>query len=119
MTDYAKRITATVSLQNIEENYTRIGQMIGPDCEQLCIVKADAYGHGAVPVANRLQGAGARHFAVATVDEGLELRDGGITGEILVLGYTPPAGLAAAISGLSLCTAAVRITQSAPSTFSP
>ena len=96
MTDYSGRIRATVSLRAIEQNYRAIRELIGPGCEALCVVKADAYGHGAVPVAARLEAAGARRFAVATVDEALELREGGITGEILILGSTPPAGLDAA-----------------------
>lgn len=53
-------------------------------------VKANAYGHGAVPVARELNRMGIRSFCVATVAEGRELRCGGVRGEILVLGYTHP-----------------------------
>ena len=56
------------------------------------VVKADAYGHGAVPVAAALEEAGADGLCVATIDEAMELRDGGIGLPILVL-YPPPAGL--------------------------
>jgi len=59
-------------------------------CELLAIVKADAYGHGAVRVAERLQNEGVKAFAVATVGEGICLRENGLDGEILVLGCTHP-----------------------------
>jgi alanine racemase len=57
------------------------------------VVKADAYGHGAVPVAEALQAAGADGLCVATLDEALELRRAGIDGEILVLYPVPVAAL--------------------------
>lgn len=55
----------------------------------LAVVKADAYGHGAVPVAQAAKAAGAHGFCVAMLDEGLELRSAGIDQLILVLGLTP------------------------------
>jgi len=58
------------------------------------VVKADAYGHGAVPVARALEGAGADGFCVATMDEALELRAGGVEQPLLVL-YPAPAAWAA------------------------
>jgi alanine racemase len=54
------------------------------------VVKADAYGHGAVPVAKALETAGCSFFATATIDEAIELRNAEISGEILIFGYTPP-----------------------------
>ena len=79
------RAWAEVDLGAIEHNYRVIcAQAQAP---VLCVVKADAYGHGAVPVARRLQAAGARYFAVATVTEAVELRENGITTPILILGY--------------------------------
>lgn len=56
----------------------------------MAVVKANAYGHGAPAVASALSAAGVRHFAVATVGEAVALREAGIEGEILILGYTPP-----------------------------
>lgn len=53
-------------------------------------VKADAYGHGAVLIARALNHLGIAHFCVACADEGVELRQNGIKGEILILGYTHP-----------------------------
>jgi len=61
-----------------------------PDgCEMMAVVKTDAYGHGAAGIAKMLWDEGVRAFAVATVDEGVDLRKEGITGNILVLGYAP------------------------------
>ena len=103
MTNYAQRICATVSLENIEKNFRALRELVGPGCRVLCVVKADAYGHGAVPVAKRLCEAGAEAFAVATVDEALELRLAGIREEILILGRTPAAGLSVALQeGMTL-----------------
>ena len=59
------------------------------------VVKADAYGHGSVPVALALRAAGADGLCVAAVDEALELRRGGVEGDILVLYPVPPSRLAA------------------------
>lgn len=59
-------------------------------CRLMPAVKANAYGHGAVLVAKELNRLGVDAFCVACVQEGVELRQNGITGEILVLGYTPP-----------------------------
>lgn len=52
------------------------------------MIKADAYGHGAIPVARRLLAEGADRFAVAIVEEGIELRRGGISGQILILNHS-------------------------------
>ncbi len=59
----------------------------------LACVKANAYGHGAVPVAKELEQIGADYLSVAFLDEALELRKAGIKLPILVLGYTPPHGV--------------------------
>lgn len=62
---------------------------LAPGCRLMAVVKADAYGHGAVPVARCLQKAGVNAFAVACLAEGIRLRKAGIWGTILILGYTP------------------------------
>lgn len=64
---------------------------LAPGCRLMAVVKADAYGHGAVPVARCLQRNGIRAFAVACLTEGIQLRKAGIWGTILILGYTPAA----------------------------
>lgn len=89
MDQYLKRTWAEVDLDAIAHNYNMINKAAG-DAECMCIVKADAYGHGAVPVARQLFDCGARFFAVSNIEEALQLRDGGISGGILILGYTPP-----------------------------
>ena len=78
-----------VDLKAIENNYKIIRSMRGVK-EVIAVVKADAYGHGARAVSERLYKSGCRRFAVATAEEGIELRKCGIGGEIIVLGYTPP-----------------------------
>ena len=61
------------------------------------VVKAEAYGHGMVPVARALEAAGAATLCVATLDEAIALRTAGLTGEILVLYPIPPAGVIDAV----------------------
>lgn len=65
----------------------------GGAAKLLAVVKADAYGHGAVPAARALQAAGVRAFGVATLEEGLELRRAGLRGQVLVLGGVEPSYL--------------------------
>lgn len=89
MDQYLKRTWAEVDLDAIAHNYNMIKKAVG-NAECMCVVKADAYGHGAVPVARQLFNCGARYFAVSNIEEALQLRDGGISGDILILGYTPP-----------------------------
>ncbi|HBR56451.1 MAG TPA: alanine racemase, partial [Blastocatellia bacterium] len=61
-------------------------EFIGSRTRVMAVVKADAYGHGAAPCANRLQSEGVDWFGVAILEEGLELRNAGITKPILLLG---------------------------------
>jgi alanine racemase len=101
----ARRATkAVVDLDAIASNYQTLKSRAGGR-DVYAVVKADAYGHGALPVARRLGAAGALRFGVAIAEEGIALRRGGIAGEILILGAADPAdaaldrgyGLAAAI----------------------
>jgi len=85
-----KRCWAEISLDNIEHNYRAIRATLPAGCRFLGVVKADAYGHGAVPVARRLEAAGADYLAVACLEEAMELRDAGIKMPVLILGHTPP-----------------------------
>jgi len=94
---------AVVDLGALAANYAAIAARVGAEVSLLPAVKADAYGHGAGFVARRLRQAGARRFAVALVEEGIELRRSGIDDEILLLGYVPAAQLALAVRhGLTL-----------------
>lgn len=83
------RTWAEIDLDALEHNY-RLLRGLAPDSKFLGLVKADAYGHGAVPVARKLQELGADMLAVACLDEAVELRESGITLPILCLGQTPP-----------------------------
>lgn len=89
MNDLQKRTWAEISLSNILHNYKAIRASLPDGCRFLGVVKADAYGHGSLPVSRLLQSAGADYLAVSCLDEALELRRGGITMPILILGHTP------------------------------
>ena len=84
-----KRTWAEISLDNLTHNFETIRRQVGPKAKLLGVVKADAYGHGALPVSRLLQAEGADYLAVSCLDEALELRRGGITMPILILGHTP------------------------------
>ena len=79
-----------IDLDALAHNADLLRAQMPRECELMAVVKADAYGHGAVQVAKHLEKIGVRSFAVATVGEGVELRQGGLGGEILVLNYTHP-----------------------------
>lgn len=83
------RTWAEISLANLEHNYRALRSGLEPGCKFVGVVKANAYGHGAVPVARRLEELGADYLAVACLEEGLELRQAGIQSPILILGATP------------------------------
>ena len=89
MNDLQKRTWAEINLDNLRHNYESIRAALPEGCRFLGVVKADAYGHGAPTVARLLQSCGADYLAVSCLDEALELRDGGITMPILILGHTP------------------------------
>ncbi len=90
MDDLRKRTWAEINLANIRHNYLSIRSRLPDGCRFLGVVKADAYGHGAVQVSRLLQDAGADYLAVAGLDEAMELRQNGIFLPILILGHTPP-----------------------------
>lgn len=79
-----------VDLDALRHNAKELGRGVRPGTELMAVVKADAYGHGAIAVARTLQREGTRAFAVACLAEGIALRKAGTRGVILVLGYTPP-----------------------------
>ncbi|MEX5216383.1 MAG: alanine racemase [Nitrospira sp.] len=82
--------SARIDLGNLLHNLFRTKQCVAEECEILAIVKANAYGHGAVPVTRALVQAGVRRFGVATLEEGVQLRDAGISHPIAVLGPIVP-----------------------------
>ena len=85
-----RRTWAEIDLDALAHNYRRARELTGPGVRYLGVVKADAYGHGAVQVAERLEELGADYLAVSSLDEARELRHGGINAPILILGHTPP-----------------------------
>lgn len=78
-----------IDLNSIAHNCKQVSQLVQPQTQIMAIVKANAYGHGAIPVATTLLAAGAHYLGVANQKEALELRQAGITAPILILGYTP------------------------------
>ena len=78
MTKETRRTWAEIHLERLP-GHTRV----------MAVVKANAYGHGATPVAKRLEALGTDYLAVACLDEALELREAGIKAPIIILGYTP------------------------------
>ena len=84
-----------VDLDAVRHN---VGVLTPPSAEVMAVVKADAYGHGAVPVARAALAAGATWCGVALVEEGLELRAAGIEAPILVLSEFPPGAEAVALA---------------------
>ena len=84
-----RRAWAVIDLDALGENYEKLRRHIGPDVKFLGVVKADAYGHGAIRVAEVLEKRGADYLAVSSIDEAMELRLGGIAMPILILGHTP------------------------------
>jgi len=91
MDDMQMRTWAEVDLSDLEHNYRALRGLLPRDCRFLGVVKANAYGHGAVPVAKRLEALGAEYLAVACLEEAGELRGAGIQTPILILGATPAA----------------------------
>lgn len=87
---------AEINLDNLARNIRCIREKVAPSA-LIPVIKADAYGHGAVPVAKRLLGEGCAMFAVARLEEALELRESGISLPILLLGRLFPDQMAAAI----------------------
>ena len=85
-----RRTWAEVDLDALAHNYRQARRMIGAGVRYLGVVKADAYGHGAVQVGRKLEALGADYLAVSSLDEARELRHGGISMPILILGHTPP-----------------------------
>jgi alanine racemase len=81
---------AEIDLRALRHNFLEIRRRAGPDRQVLAVVKADAYGHGAVRVAGLLKEAGADLFGVALAEEGETLRRAGIDRPILVLGGVFP-----------------------------
>ena len=79
-----------LDLDALRQNIVLLQKCVPDGCRLMPAVKANAYGHGAIPIARELNRLGIDCFCVACAAEGIELRRAGITGEILILGYTHP-----------------------------
>lgn len=79
-----------IDLKNLEHNVKVLKNAMPPHCELMAVAKAECYGHGMYGTTVYLNQIGVSAFAVATIDEGIRLRKYGISGEILILGYTSP-----------------------------
>ena len=78
-----------INLAHIEHNIKTLKNFTSPETKFLAVVKADAYGHGSTMTAPTLLASGVDMLGVASVDEGIQLRQSGVTAPILVLGSTP------------------------------
>ena len=81
-------VWAEINLSNLDYNIKNIKAKIG-DREMIGVIKADAYGHGSVKVAEVLRENGCKTFAIATLQEAVTLREAGAKEEIIMLGLTP------------------------------
>lgn len=89
--DYQKgRAWIELDMTALRYNIEELKKLLPKDCLIMPAVKANAYGHGAILIAKKLNRLGIKSLCVACVDEGMELRQNGIEGEILILGYTHP-----------------------------
>lgn len=93
-----RRTWAEINLDALAHNYRALRARMGEQSRFLGVVKADAYGHGAVEVSRTLEELGAEYLAVSNLDEALELRQGGVSLPILQLGLTPADQTAQAIA---------------------
>ena len=92
------RTKLRVSLDKIKYNLDVVRQQLPQGCKIIAVVKANAYGHGDIPVSTYIEKECDVHmFAVASLGEALSLRNGGIKKDILVLSYVDPEDLAIAI----------------------
>ncbi len=97
------RGVCAIDLDALAHNLSEVRRIVGPRVRTCAVVKADAYGHGAVPVSRRLLAEGAQMLAVASLHEARDLRRGGIAAPVLVLGGATPAEASAAVElGLSV-----------------
>lgn len=87
MEKYRKRTWCEIDLNALKYNIDTIRSIT--DKKIIAVVKANAYGHGDVEISTELQNLGIDYFAVSNIDEAIKLRENGINGDILILGYTP------------------------------
>jgi len=79
-----------LDIENLKHNVEALSSLLPAGCALMPAIKANAYGHGAVPMAKELNKMGVQAYCVASVTEAMQLRENGVVGEILILGYTHP-----------------------------
>ena len=85
-----KRSWIEINISQLKRNYSYYKKSLKRDADIMAVIKADAYGHGDIQVARILSDLGVKLFAVSNIDEAVGLREAGIQGEILILGYSSP-----------------------------
>lgn len=90
MLAHHKRYWAEINLDAAENNFNIIKEKLKDSTKLCCVIKADAYGHGAVQLAKLYETLGADYFAVSNIEEAIQLRKNEIKLPIMILGWTPP-----------------------------
>ena len=90
MTNFSKRTWAEINLNSIEYNFRNIKNKLSENTKILCVLKADAYGHGAEFLVKEYEKLGADWYGVSNIDEAVQLRNAGAKKPILIFGYTNP-----------------------------
>lgn len=93
MSDFYRPTWVEISLDAVSHNVKQFRRVLPEGVRLMAVVKANAYGHGAVEVAREAERAGIDYLGVAFLDEALQLREAGIAAPVFVLGHTPPHGL--------------------------
>ena len=91
------RIYARINMDHLRYNIQKMQSLVKPDMKTMVIIKADAYGHGSCEIAKRILDL-SDYFGVATIDEGVELRNAGIKKPILNIGHTAQADFETALA---------------------
>jgi len=111
------RTWAEINLDNVAHNYYSFAKLTGK--RVMCVLKANAYGHGAIALAKRLEKEGCNAFGVATLDEGLELRRAGIRSFILLFNHIDEHRIIKAIeNNLTMTVYSVKIAEQISKTLS-
>ena len=84
-----RRTWAEIDLDGAKQNYIAVRNAVGDNVKICCVIKANAYGHGAVRMATFYEQMGADYLAVSNIEEALQLRERNIKTPLLILGYTP------------------------------
>ena len=84
-----RRTWAEIDLDGAKRNFLSVKEAVGDRVKVCCVIKANAYGHGAMRMAAFYEQMGADYLAVSNIEEALQLREKNIKTPLLILGYTP------------------------------